>query len=135
MIPETEVIHIGDLLLPEDIEKARSFLTRIKPVLLTKECVFKQSEKNILFDRYHPLIHEEKIDIIKALVAEDCVKIEPNNNPRYAESEVYVFIKTLTLNTFGEEELITLYIKMYLSEKRNYDIVIVISFHLAGMHD
>lgn len=132
---EEEVIHIGNSLLPEDFEKARSFLTRIKPLLLTKECVFKQSEKNALFDRCHPLTHEQRVDIIKTLVAEDCVKIEPNNNPRYADSEVYAFIKTLPLTSYGEEELVTLYIKMYLNEQKHYDIVIVISFHPEGMHD
>ena len=132
---EEEVIRIGNSLLPEDLEKARSFLARIRPLLATKECLFKQSEKNILFDRCYPLTHEQKVNIIKTLAAEDCVKVEPNNNPRYAESEVYAFIKTLMLPSYGEEEEVTLYIKMYLNEEKHYDIVIVISFHSEGMHD
>ena len=94
-----------------------------------------QSEKNISFDRCYPLTHEQKIDIIKTLVTEHCIKVEPNNNPRYAESEVYVFIQTLMLSIYGEEEEVTLYIKMYLNEEKHNDCVIVISFHAEGMYD
>ena len=64
----------------------------------------------------------------------DCIKIEPNNNPRYTDSEVYVFSKDCKLFIYGEEEILTLYIKMYVQESSNYDVVIVISFHQEGMH-
>ena len=65
---------------------------------------------------------------------EDCVKIEPNNNPRFVDSDVYVFIKNDEIMVYGELELHKLYIKIYLREKKTYDTVIVISFHEEGLH-
>ncbi len=118
-----------------DLEKARLFLARIRPLIMTSQYTFKQSEKNRLFDRQYSLSDKQKADIIKALDAEDCVKIEPNNNQRYSESEVYVFIKTLPIVSYGEQETVSLYIKMYLNEQKSYDIVIVISFHIEGMYE
>ena len=88
-----------------------------------------------MFDRLHPLTNEQKTNIIQSLLAEDCVNIEPNNNPRYSESEVYVFIKTLQITSYGEEETVSLYIKMYLNEQDRMDFVIVISFHIEGLYD
>ena len=73
-------------------------------------------------------MHEEKVNIIKSLEKHDCIKIEPNNNPRYTDSEVYVFSKDCKLFIYGEEEILTLYIKMYVQESSNYDVVIVIFF-------
>lgn len=81
----------------EEIEKARLFLKKIKPILATNECIFRQSEKNREFDRCCPIMHEEKVNIIKSLEEHDCIKIEPNNNPRYTDSEVYVFSKDCKL--------------------------------------
>lgn len=118
----------------EEIEKARLFLKKIKPILATNECIFRQSEKNREFDRCCPIMHEEKVNIIKSLEEHDCIKIEPNNNPRYTDSEVYVFSKDCKLFIYGEEEILTLYIKMYVQESSNYDVVIGISFHQEGMH-
>lgn len=67
------------------------------------------------------------------MTADDCTGIEPNDNPRYPEAEVYKFIKACHLNVYGEETDVTLYIKAYLREKQYYDLVIVISFHEEGM--
>ena len=77
----------------------------------------------------------EKIAFIKSICAEDCVKIEPNNNQRYSESEVYVFIKDLCMSFWGEQETISVYVKMYLDSRSSYDVVVVISFHLEGMYE
>lgn len=132
---KTEVIYIERKLTSKEHEKAENFLNKIRPLLSTNECSFIQRDKNIDFNRRFPLKHEEKIDIIKKLTAADCVGVGPNNNPRYAESEVYTFIKGLPLCVYGEEEYVELYIKMYLNEQKHHDIVIVISFHEAGMHE
>lgn len=118
----------------ETAAAAEAFLKRIRPLLKCGECSFSRSEKNIIFDRMFPLKHQEKVDILLSLSAEDCVKIAPNDNPRYADSQVYVFLKSLELLSYGEKEMVRLYIKMYLNEQRNFDIVIVISFHQEGMH-
>lgn len=129
------MILINRLLSADDYEKARLFLKRVQPLLSTNECIFKQSAKNIEFDRRYNQSHAQKIGILKSLSAEDCIKIEPNNNPRYTESEVYVFIKDLTLDVYGQNENVKVYVKMYLNEQKHYDIVIVISLHPEGMHD
>ena len=87
-----------------------------------------------MFDRQYSLSHEAKVNILKALTAEDCLEVGPNNNPRYPKSEVYTFIKSLNILSYGEEENVKLYIKMYLVEQKNSDVVIVISLHQEGMH-
>ena len=102
---------------------------------MTKECQFQVSMKNNEFDKQFNLKHDQKIDIIKSLACNECIKIEPNNSSRYMDAEVYVFIKSVELPVYGELEPIKLYIKMYLNEQTKYDIVIVISFHEEGLYD
>lgn len=115
--------------------KAVGFLQGIKPYLATNECRFEMSAKNIEFDNYASLTHEQKVKIIKSLTACDCVKIEPNSNPRYVTAEVYVFIRSVELTIYGEKEELELYIKMYYQAEKNQSPVIVISFHRAGVFD
>ena len=115
--------------------KAEAFLRQIRPLLKTGECTFAVREKNQIFDRMCPLKHKEKLDILLSLSKEDCVKIAPNDNPRYANCDVYVFFKTLELLCYGERQKVQLYIKMYLNAQKSFDVVIVISFHPEGMLD
>jgi len=129
------VICIANQLSAADYKKAEEFLARIKPLLMTRECQFKKSEKNKIFDQQFNLRDEQKIDIIKSLTADDCIKIAKNDNPRYADSEVYQFIKCVELLVYGENEVHKLYVKMYLAEQPRFDIVIVISFHKEGEYD
>jgi len=82
-----------------------------------------------------PLRHEEKVRIIKELLPEDCVKVEPNDNPRFEQTDIFVFIKSVEIMVYGEEEPHKLYIKIYLREQKNYDTVIVISFHEEGVFE
>ena len=109
---------------------AKEFLEKCRPYLKTKECTFMLSEKNIEFDRCTRLTNEDKIKIIEKLTADDCVKIEKNNNPNYPDAMVYVFIVEVEL-----DDVVKLYIKMYLVEEKNYAIVIVISFHNEGVFE
>ena len=129
------MIYIANRLSVADYKKAEEFLKRIKPLLATNDCQFKKSFKNTAFDRQFNLQNEQKIEIIKSLTAYDCIKIAPNDNPRYSESEVYQFIKCIDLLVYGENETRKLYIKMYLAEQPSFDIVIVISFHEEGEYD
>ncbi len=128
------MIRIGTPLSETDFVKVKEFLTKIKPLLASNECTFQISEKNKDFDRQFSLRDAEKINIIKSLTAEDCVKVEPNNNPRFTDTDVYVFIKCVEIVVYGEVEPHKLYIKIYLREKKTYDTVIVISFHEEGLH-
>ncbi len=128
------MIRIGIPLSETDFAKAKEFLARIRPLLASNECTFQISEKNKNFDRQYPMKDNEKVEIIRLLRPEDCVKIEPNNNPRFVDSDVYVFIKNDEIMVYGELELHKLYIKIYLREKKTYDTVIVISFHEEGLH-
>lgn len=116
-------------------ERAAHFLIKIKPVLSTNDCKFVMNAKNQAFSRRFPLKHEAKVAIIRSLVPEDCIAVEPNDNPRYSESEVYKFLKKCILPCYGEEESVELYIKMYLCEEKTYDYVIVISLHESGMYE
>lgn len=128
------MIRIGIPLSETDFAKAKEFLARIRPLLASNECTFPISEKNKNFDRQYPMKDNEKVGIIRLLTPEDCVKIEPNNNPRFVDADVYVFIKNAEIMVYGELELHKLYIKIYLREKKTYDTVIVISFHEEGLH-
>lgn len=109
---------------------AKEFLKKCKPYLRSNDCEFRPSEKNLDFDRRARLTHEEKVRIIETLTADDCVKIEKNNNPNYPDAMVYVFIVEVEL-----DDVVKLYIKMYLLEEKNYAIVIVISFHNEGVFE
>ncbi len=73
-------------------------------------------------------------EILRSLTADDCTAIEPNNNSRYPDAEVYKFIKNCRLSVYGEDTDVKLYIKTYLREGKTRDIVIVISFHEEGMY-
>lgn len=129
------MIRISYSLPPEDYKKAEAFIKKITPLLNTGDFQIEKSEKNNAFDRQFSLTHQKKCEILKALTADDCYSIEPNNNKRYEASEVYKFFKEEELLVFGEHEAIRLYLKMYVREKKSYDIVIVISFHEEGLHD
>lgn len=93
-----------------------------------------QNEKNKLFDREFSLTHRQKIEVLEQLEATDCIRIGPNNNPRYGDSEVYEFTKDVDLMPYGYEESIKLYIKAYLTKERWEDVILVISFHKSGMY-
>lgn len=101
----------------------------------TGNYVIKPSEKNKYFDRKFNLRDSAKREILKSLAPEECTSIEPNNNPRYADSEVYKFIKNCELSNYGQIEQIPLYIKMYIQEGKHDEMIIVISLHEEGMHD
>lgn len=130
-----EVIGIGTPLSTTEIQKANQFLSRIKPLLATNDCVFMTSQKNKDFDRLFSMKHNQKIDVLKSLTANDCVKIEPNNNSRFEQSEVYVFLKCVEILVYGESQSHKLYIKIYIRERSDYDTVIAISFHEEGLYD
>lgn len=112
-----------------------SFLKQAKALLPTGNYTIKRSEKNIVFERQFNLRDKQKKDILLSLTAEDCIAVEPNNNPRYADCEVYKFIKLCDLFVYGQNELVPLYIKMYIQEEKYDEMIIVISFHEEGMHD
>ena len=123
------------MLNQNDHKRAEEFLKKVRGLLSTNDCTFMQSEKNRAFDDEIPLRDADKRELLKRLTADDCVKICPNENPRYPDADVFIFIKELELPVYGEPENVNLYVKMYIREGRIYDLVIVISFHREGMHD
>ena len=122
-------------LSPSDRDKVEAFIPRMKALLATHEYTIQINDKNREFDKAYSLRDADKWAILKSLEADDCVKVEPNNNPRYPDNEVFVFYKEATVVVYGENEELQLYLKMYIQETKTYDLVIVISFHQAGMFD
>jgi hypothetical protein len=123
-------------LSPEDCKKVEAFLAKIRPMIKTGDVRIEQTEKNILFDKKYNMRHAEKIKVIESLTAEDCTKIELNNNPRYPLVDVHFFLKDVhTMTYYGEPAQPCVYIKMYAQECSTYDEVVTISFHEEGMHD
>ena len=101
----------------------------------TGQCTFVLTDKNKELDKNYNLKHQEKIDIIKSLMPDDCVDIRENDNPRYPEAELFVFLKSVTLEVYGELESVMLYIKEYIIDDHNMEMLIVISFHEEGLYD
>ncbi len=118
-----------------DLSKVEGFLRHAKALLPTGSFTIQQSEKNKEFDRKFNLRHDDKRKILQALTPQDCISVEPNNNPRYLDCEVYKFIKGYNLPYYGQIEQILLYIKMYIQEGKHDEMIIVISLHEEGMHD
>lgn len=127
------MFEIEEVLSKDDKEKVKEFLEKCKALLATNECDFSIRDKNNDFDKCYPLKHNDKIEILRSLSVNDCVKIAPNLNSNYHECDVYIFIKESNLIVYGEEDTIRLYIKMYLIEQVHFDKIIVISFHKAGI--
>lgn len=103
-------------------------------LLPTKQYTFCINEKNKIFDRKYNLTDDQRRDILKSLTVDDCIKVEPNNNERYPDDEIYVFLKLCTVDVYGEDDLINLYIKLYIHTISSFEQVIVISFHKEGMY-
>ena len=116
-------------------ESVRVFLARVKSLLITGEYIIKPSWKNTEFDDKYALRDAQKRDILKSLTVDDCIKIEDNTNARYDTATLFFFIKDVSIEAYGEVELVSLYLKMYIKETKTHDMVIVISFHEEGMYD
>ena len=104
-------------------------------MLPTNQCIFGWSEKNKNFDYKYNLSHESKVKIIKSIGVDDCVDIRPNDNSRYPDALVFIFLKEAKLDAYGEVETVTLYIKEYIVNQNNMEMVVVISFHEEGLYD
>lgn len=116
-------------------ESVRAFLARVKSLLITGEYIIKPSWKNTEFDDKYALRDAQKREILKSLTVDDCIKIEDNTNARYDTATLFFFIKDVSIEAYGEVELVSLYLKMYIKETKTHDTVIVISFHEEGMYD
>ena len=115
-------------------ESVRVFLARVKSLLITGEYIIKPSWKNTEFDDKYALRDAQKREILKSLTVDD-IKIEDNTNARYDTAILFFFIKDVSIEAYGEVELVSLYLKMYIKETKTHDTVIVISFHEEGMYD
>lgn len=119
----------------EELQQIDAFLKRVYALLSTNEYHIERTEKNKIFDRKYPLRDKERVAILKSLSIEDCIDISPNINERYPNSLVFEFIKDEELLVYGETEMVKLYIKQYIMEKGNHELVAVISFHEEGLYD
>ena len=112
------------------------FLDRAKALFPTSQYTFKPSDKNRELDIEFNLRDQEKVEILKSLTAEDCIEIRQNDNVRYPDADIFIFMKQVSLESYGEEITVILYIKDYIiTVPPNMEMVIVISFHREGMHD
>ncbi len=76
-----------------------------------------------------------KCEILRELTADDCISVEPNDNPRYPDADVYKFLKEVNITSYGEAVVVELYIKAYILDRRTHELVFVISFHEEGVYD
>lgn len=123
------------MLNEKELTKVQAFLKRAQALYPTQQYSFSMSEKNKLFNRQYNLPNQDKIEIMKSLCAEDCVAIRKNDNCRYPYSDVFVFIKSVEVESYGETEEIKLYIKDYIIEQNALESVIIISFHEEGLYE
>lgn len=109
--------------------RAFEFLNQARVLFVTGEFKIERRLENLQFEKRFGLRHEQKKEMLLALIPEDCFSIEPNDNLRYKDAMVYKFKHTYDINSYGEIERVTAYIKMYLDEEKAYNTVIVISLH------
>jgi len=117
------------------LKRINDFLVKVNSLLATNEVSIKQTDKNKRLRDKYGLRHEEILTILKSLTAADCIEIRKNDNPRYPDADIFIFIKDAELFFFGEPEIVKIYIKEYIVENKTYDQVIVISFHEEGEYD
>lgn len=113
--------------------EAVEFLNNARALIVTGDCSIERRDENLQFEKRYGLRHDQKLRMLLELIPQDCYCIEPNDNPRYEEARVYKFKHTYDLNSYGEMERVSAYIKMYIHEDKTYDKVIVISFHKDRM--
>lgn len=118
-----------------DQERVEIFLNKASALFPTKQYTFAMSEKNKALDYEFNLRDHDKVQILKSLTAEDCIEIRKNDNIRYPDADIFIFIKQVDLESYGYPETVKLYIKDYIIEDQQMEMVIVISFHREGMHD
>lgn len=118
----------------EERIKIQNHLDRSRALFPTHQYTFSRSEKNKDFDSQYNILDKEKVTILKSLTVDDCIDIRPNDNPRYPNADLFIFQKSVSLLSYGEEENIRLYIKSYIIDQNDMEMVIVISFHEEGKY-
>ena len=116
-------------------KRVRAFLAKAHSLLATGDYTIQPSWKNTEFDDKYALRDSQKRAILKTLTVEDCIRIEDNTNTRYDEATLFFFIKEVSIEAYGEEETVRLYLKMYIKETKTNEMIIVISFHEEGKYD
>ena len=129
------VINISKIWTAGERASISEFLAHAASLLFTNQFKIEPTIKNKEFDKQFPLRHDDKKKILKSLKVDDCVAIEPNDNPRYPDSTVFKFIKEAPITSFGETKDVVLYIKTYIIDKNTYEMFWVISFHEEGQYD
>lgn len=111
-------------------------LNSLKRVLNDKECRFifrDMKDKNFTFCYLYGISIQYIKDTLSRLEVDDFRYAVENTNPNYKKELLYVFTKQVILtNAIGDEDVIQLYIKFSLDEKKK--LIITISFHEAE-HD
>lgn len=125
----------GESLFPMSV-LADEFLKSVRVFLTTdkRKLYVEPRDKNTDFSRDYEIFQQDQVRMILRLSGQDCVAIEPNNNPRYPRSLVYVFKREYEGLCYKGEEAekpVGLYIKLYINDdhSRHYGRVIAISFH------
>ena len=88
-----------------DQARVKEFLDRAKALFPTSQYTFKPSDKNRELDIQFNLRDQEKVEILKSLTAEDCIEIRQNDNVRYPDADIFIFMKQVSLESYGEEEV------------------------------
>ena len=78
-------IPISRVWTAEERTLINDFLVNAKALLATKDFIIQPTPKNKAFQKRYPLRSDDQIAILRSLQVEDCVSVEPNDNPRYPE--------------------------------------------------
>lgn len=111
-------------------------MKKVKGLFPTGQWTIKQTEKNKDLERKYNLRHQQKEEILKSLEADDCIDILQNEKPGFPDAEMFVFLKPVLLDHYGEPVDVKLYIKEYVMlDNYNMEMLIVVSFHEEGLYD
>lgn len=96
----------------------------------TRLVVCNNRAKNFVFSYLYGINKSYIKEILSKLEVNDFVEATENTNPNFPKELLYVFTKQVVLvNARGEEDVIQLYIKFSLDDKKKY--IITVSFHEA----
>lgn len=116
-----------------DNAEVNDLLYRLKRLLKDKRTrlvVCNNKDKNFVFSYLYGIDKSYIKEILSKLEVDDFVETVENTNPNFPKGLLHVFTKQVVLvNAKGEEDVIQLYIKFSLDDKKRY--ITTVSFHEA----
>lgn len=119
---------IAESITIDDVEK---YLADVRELIQNKNIQLSKRDKNKLFQHKSEMRRADIFKLVSNLTYFDFCKTLKNDtkNPKYADEILYLFTKTIEIESWGQSNEYDLYIKLNLTECEDGRRVIVVSFH------